>query len=89
MSASHFLDGRRGVDQNSTFSEHGHVAYQIKGNHEFSRVKANILIAISYPLPASFDPGVGIKRSNSTFSENGHVALSLPRSIFQILTCLI
>ena len=21
-------------DQNSTFSEHGHVAYQIKGNHE-------------------------------------------------------
>ena len=30
--------------QNSTFSEHGHVAYQIKGNHECSMVK-NILTA--------------------------------------------
>ena len=27
----------------STFSEHGHVAYQIKGNHELSSMVANIL----------------------------------------------
>ena len=29
--------------QNSTFSEHGHVAYQIKDNHECSNMAANIL----------------------------------------------
>ena len=29
----------------STVSEHCHVAYQIKGNHEFSKVVANILLA--------------------------------------------
>ena len=28
--------------QNSTFSEHGHVAYQIKGDHECSDIVANI-----------------------------------------------
>ena len=28
--------------QNSTFSEHGHVAYQIKWNHECSNMKAYI-----------------------------------------------
>ena len=28
--------------QNSTFSEHGHVAYQIKGNHKCSNLVANI-----------------------------------------------
>ena len=28
--------------RNSTFSEHGHVAYQIKGNHECSNLVANI-----------------------------------------------
>ena len=26
--------GMRSIGQNSTFSEHGHVAYQIKRNHE-------------------------------------------------------
>ena len=31
-------------DQNSTFSEHGHVAYQIKGNHKCSNMVANIII---------------------------------------------
>ena len=30
-------------DQNSTFSEHGHVAYQIKENHECNNMVANIL----------------------------------------------
>ena len=34
--------------KNSTFSEHGHVAYQIKGKHECSNILANILPA---PLP--------------------------------------
>ena len=30
------------VGQNSTFSEHGHVAYQIKENHTCSNMAANI-----------------------------------------------
>ena len=29
--------------QISTFSEHGHVAYQIKGNYEYSNMVAKIL----------------------------------------------
>ena len=31
--------------QNSTFSEHGHVAYKIKGDHKCSNMVANILPA--------------------------------------------
>ena len=31
--------------QNSTFSEHGHVVYQIKGNTKCSNMVANILPA--------------------------------------------
>ena len=32
-------------DQNPNFSEHGHVAYQIKDNHECSNMEENILPA--------------------------------------------
>ena len=43
------------VGQNLTFSEHGHVAYQIKENHECSNmvvnILANILPADPYRLP--------------------------------------
>ena len=42
--------------QNSTFSEHGHVAYQIKGNDECSKMQAHIL---SFHIPST--PGVGSK----------------------------
>ena len=35
------IKGSKG--QNSIFSEYGHVAYQIKGNHECSNMVANIL----------------------------------------------
>ena len=35
--------------QHSTFSEHGHVAYQIKENHECSHIVENILPADSDP----------------------------------------
>ena len=44
--------------QNSTFSEYGNVAYQIKGNDTCSNMVANILPA-DPPLPA--DPGGGVK----------------------------
>ena len=40
-------DGSKG--QNSTFSEHGHVTYQIKENQECSNMVANILTADPYP----------------------------------------
>ena len=54
--------------QNSTFSKHGHVANQIKGNHECSNIVANILPADT-PHPED-----GVNRSKSTFSEYCHVA---------------
>ena len=41
--------GMGSIGQNSTFSENGHVAYQIKGNDEFSNVVGNILQADSLP----------------------------------------
>ena len=55
---SHPLGGHRGWGQNSTFSEHGHVAYQIKENHKCSNMVANI-------LPT--DPGDGVNRSKLNF----------------------
>ena len=42
--------------QNSTFSEHGHVAYQVKGNDKCSNMQAHIL-----SLHAPSTPGVGSK----------------------------
>ena len=60
------------VDQNSTFSEHGHLAYKIKVNHEFNNMVANILHADS-ALPQ--DPWVwGL---NLTFPEQGHVVYQI------------
>ena len=44
------------IGQNSTFPEHGHVAYQFKGNHEYSTcIVANMLPA-DYP-PPHLNPG--------------------------------
>ena len=45
-----------GRGQNSTFSEYGHVAYQMKGNDECSNMQAHIL-----SLQAPSAPGVGSK----------------------------
>ena len=42
--------GMGSIGQNSSFSEHGHVAYQSKGNHELSNMTVNSLHA--YPLPS-------------------------------------
>ena len=56
-----------GQGQNAIFSEHGHVAYQIKGNQECSTMVANILTT-DPPRP------LGSKGQNSIFSEHGHVA---------------
>ena len=50
-------------------SEDGLVAYQIKGNHEYS----NTVIPVD-PQPSPLDPGVRSKGHNSKFSGHGHVA---------------
>ena len=53
--------------QNSTLSEHGYVAYQIKENQECSNMVANI-------LPSPGDGSIG---RNLTFPEHGHVAYQI------------
>ena len=49
--------GMGSVGQNSTFSEHVHVAYQIKKNHKCSNLVANNLPAD--PLPPTGPWGWG------------------------------
>ena len=72
----------RGRGQNSTFSEYGHVAYQIKGNDTCSNMVANILCR-----PPSPDPG-GVKIH--LFQNMGHVAYQIKgndeRSTYSVLT---
>ena len=45
------------------FLEHGHVAYQIKGNHGCSNMVENILAGNPLPPPLT----LGVKRSNLNF----------------------
>ena len=66
--------GKGSVGQNSTFSEHGNVAYEIKENHKCSNKVANILPADLPPPPTMRMGSVG---KNSTFSEHGHVAYQI------------
>ena len=49
--------------QNSIFLEHGHVAYQIKGNHGCSNMVENILAGNPLPPPLT----LGVKRSKLIF----------------------
>ena len=58
---------------NSTFSEQGHVSYQIKRNRESSNIVANIL-----PAPPTL--GMGSIGQKSHFSEHGHVAYHIKRN---------
>ena len=57
--------------QNSTFSEDGHVAYQIKENHECSNMVPNILLADILTLR------MGQIDQNLPFSEHGHIEYQL------------
>ena len=52
--------GHKGLNIKSTFSEYGHVAYQIKGNETYSNMIAN-----SFPLHTPLTPGVGSKGPRS------------------------
>ena len=49
-----------GLGSKFTFSQDGHAAYQIKGNHECSNMVAHILPAVPNPPP---DPGDRVKMS--------------------------
>ena len=49
--------------QNSTFSEHGHVAYQINGNHEMQQHGSKCFAG--RPSPTTL--GDGVKRSKFNF----------------------
>ena len=59
----HPQEGMGSVGQNSTFSDHGHVAYQIKENHDYSIMVANILHAV----PTTRDPLDGVNRLKFNF----------------------
>ena len=70
--------GMGSIGQNSTFSEHGHVAYRLNGTSKCSNIVANFLPADHTPSHSPHDPrGKGSKAQNSTFSEHGHVAYQL------------
>ena len=64
----------RGIGSKGQNSEHGHLAYQIKGNHEFSNMVASILPAYPPPTPTL---EMESKGQNSTFSEHGHVTYQI------------
>ena len=70
----HVPGGVGSIGQNSTFSEHGHVAYQIKENHDCTNMAAAMFWP-HIPIP----PTLGMKSigQNSTFSEHGHVAYQI------------
>ena len=60
--------GTGSVGQNSTFSEHGHVTYQVKENQECTNMVANILLHTPYPTPTTSPPDPGDGASGSKFN---------------------
>ena len=64
-----------GQGQNETFSEYGHVAYQIKADEAGSNMVANIL-----PTDTASTQGVGSKGQTISFSESSHVAYQIKGS---------
>ena len=68
------LGGLRGWGggQNETFSEYGHVAYQIKADGAGSIMVANIL-----HTDTTLTQGVGSKGQTISFSESSHVAYQI------------
>ena len=62
--------GDESIGQILTFSTHGHVAYQIKGNHAATWKQ---IFPRRQPLPHT-TLWHGVQGHNFTFSEHGHVA---------------
>ena len=66
------------IAQNSFFTEHGHVVYQIKWNHEISQHGSIYLLAdLHPPPPPKRTLGIGSIGQNSTISEHAHVAYQI------------
>ena len=63
------IGGGGGRGQSLTFSEYGHVAYQIKADDAISNMVANIL-----PTDTPSTQGAGSKGQTISFSESSHVA---------------
>ena len=61
-----------GRGQNQTFSEYGHVVYQIKADDAGSNMVANIL-----PTDTPSTQGVGSKGQTISFSESSHIAYQI------------
>ena len=59
--------------KDSTVSEHGHVAYQLKGNHKCSKMVANIFSTDPNTQPTTS----GDKRSKFIFFRAGSCCISL------------
>ena len=64
--------------QHSTFSEHGHVAYQVKEINTNSNIVANSLPAYT---PANLGMGPVGQTSTFIFSEHGHVAYQIKKNL--------
>ena len=56
--------------ESSTFSEHGHIAYQIKGNHQIQQHGSTYSAHRPFPNPETLL--LGSKGQNYFFSEHGH-----------------
>ena len=65
------------IGQNSTFSEHGHVAYQIKWNHEMQQNGSKYFVRRPPPHTLIHSPLTRLIGQNSAFSEHGHVAYQI------------
>ena len=70
--------GMGSIGQLSTFSEHGHAAYQIKINrNHLMQQHGSKYFAHRTTIPLLPDPRVGSIGPISTFSEHGHVAYQI------------
>ena len=62
------------IGQTSTFSEHVHVTYQIKGNHEMQQHGSKYFARRPLNIPITTSLTLGSKGQSSTFSELGQVS---------------
>ena len=65
-----------GRGQNLTFSEYGHIAYQIKADDAGSNMVANIL-----PTDTPLTQGMGSKGQTMYFSESSHAAYQIKADV--------
>ena len=54
------------IGQKSAFSEHCHAAYQIKGNHEFSNMVAEVSHSDALPHPQPPPGPLGVRSKDQS-----------------------